>query len=286
MSLPRPFVDRSYRTEEIDLQPYGNTVSVTTGSDNPYEREQPVEIMTQQSGGMAGPDPRMRSKRVMHKGTATKAKPHAAGSAPTYKVRQSAQRQGFMPGFGGFAGLGVDIPVDDSDSGGGGAAPAVDTTDFAALTALQDPGYMASSGPVAAPLPYNQTQGAAPAPTPQTPAQAAAAMAQTTAAQPAAAPGSSATPGYLSALNALLKGGAQTAQTVLAAKQKAAVVAPPKNPVAALGAQAKAYWPYLAAGVGAVVVLGLLFGGGSRSSTVVLPTLSAPKTNPRKRRRH
>jgi hypothetical protein len=275
MALPRPFVDRSYRTEAVDLQPYGNTISVTTGSDNPYERDQPVEIVTQQSGGMAGPDPRQRSKRVMHKGTAVKPKPHQAGHARTYQTRQAANRQGFMPGFGGFAGLGIDLPVDDSDSGGGGAAPVVDTTDFAALTALQDPGYMGSPAPGAAPIPVNQTQGAA-------------YVAPPAAAAPAAAPaasGSSAAPGYLSALNALLKGGAQTTQAVLAAKQKAAVVAPPKSPVAALGAQAKAYWPYIAAGVGAVVVLGLLFGGGSRSSTVVLPTLPSPKTNPRHRRR-
>jgi hypothetical protein len=102
MALPKPYVDHSYRIEPVDLQPYGNTVSVTSTSDNPFEDDQEAEIFTQQSGGMAGPDPRQVSKRVMHKGTATKAKQHPAGMARVYKTRGAANRQGFMPGFGGF----------------------------------------------------------------------------------------------------------------------------------------------------------------------------------------
>jgi len=251
MSLPKPVVVNRHRLQAVDFRPYGNTIGVEADSDNPFEQDRQIFITTQASGGMAGPDPVMRSKRTMHKGTAVKARPHQAGHSPTYRTRQSAQRQGFMPGFGGFGDLGVNIMTDDTDSGGGGAAPAVDTTDFAALTAAQD---VFPTAPAAAPT-------AAPA--------------------PAASGG----PGYADALKALIGAGAQTTTAVLAAKQKAAAVAPPKSPVAALGAQAKTYWPYIAAGVGAVVVLGLLFGGGGRSSTVVMAAPAPAKTNPRKRRR-
>ena len=117
MALPKPYVDHSYRTEPVDLQPYGNTISVTSVSDNPFEDDQEAEIFTQQSGGMAGPDPRMRSKRVMHKGTATKAKQHPAGMAKVYKTRGAANRQGFMPGFGGFGDTPNTTPSIDTDEG-------------------------------------------------------------------------------------------------------------------------------------------------------------------------
>ncbi len=65
MPLPRPRVDNRYRSQEVDLQPYGNTVSVEADSDNPFEDTRDVEIFTQASGGMAGPDPRQRSRGVM-----------------------------------------------------------------------------------------------------------------------------------------------------------------------------------------------------------------------------
>jgi hypothetical protein len=117
MALPKPYVDHSYRTEPVDLQPYGNTISVTSISDNPFEDDQEAEIFTQQSGGMAGPDPKQRSKRVMHKGTATKAKQLPAGHARVYKTRQAANRQGFMPGFGGFGDTPNTTPSIDADEG-------------------------------------------------------------------------------------------------------------------------------------------------------------------------
>jgi hypothetical protein len=117
MALPKPFVDHSYRLEPVDVQPYGNTISVTSVSDNPFEDDQEAEIFTQQSGGMAGPDPKMRSKRTMHKGTAVKAKPLPAGHARVYKTRGPANRQGFMPGFGGFGDTPNTTPTIDQDEG-------------------------------------------------------------------------------------------------------------------------------------------------------------------------
>jgi hypothetical protein len=150
MPLPKAFVDSSYRTEPVDLQPFGNTVSIETGSDNPFEDDQDVEIFSQQSGGMAGPDPRMRSKKTLIKGT--KVTTHQAGVARTYKTRSQANRQGFMPGMAGFAGLGADpAPGLDQDEGNppgyvppaGQAAPASPaapaappTGAWAALTSL------------------------------------------------------------------------------------------------------------------------------------------------------
>jgi hypothetical protein len=85
--LPSAIRGHGYRQEAIDLQPGGATISVTVPSDNPYEMGDDVEIVTQMSGGMAGPDPKMRSKRVAAKGVR--------------RVRP-AQRihAGFLPGMG------------------------------------------------------------------------------------------------------------------------------------------------------------------------------------------
>jgi hypothetical protein len=261
--MPHAHVHQRYSTQLVDVQPYGNTISIEADSDNPFEDDRDVEVVTQESGGMAGPDPRMRSARVMHKGTAVKAKPLPAGHARVYKTRGAANRQGFMPGFGGF---GVDIPVDDSDSGGGGATP-VDTTDFAALTAAQDASYLPTTVTPSGILPLS----AGPAAT-----------------APAAAPGSSggsSSAGAMAALQAALKAGTQVTTAALAAKTANQAAKAKLPPVKALTADVKTYWPYLAAGVGAVVVLGLLFGGGGRSSTVVMSAPAPAKTNPRTRRR-
>lgn len=57
----RSHVANNYRTEQIHLQPHGNTVSVTTLAENPFEHEGDIEVVTQESGGMVGPDPQMTS---------------------------------------------------------------------------------------------------------------------------------------------------------------------------------------------------------------------------------
>jgi hypothetical protein len=139
MPLPKAFVDSSYRTEPVDLQPFGNTVSIETGSDNPFESDQDVEIFSQQSGGMAGPDARMRSKKTLIKGT--KVTTHQAGVARTYHTRSQGNRQGFMPGMAGFAGLGAD------------PAPGLDQDE------ANPPGYIPPTGQGA---PAAQAPGAAP----------------------------------------------------------------------------------------------------------------------------
>jgi|GEM_PF-3209076 hypothetical protein len=291
MPLPRPFVDNSYRTESVDLQPFGNTVSIETGSDNPFEDDQGIEVVTQQSGGMAGPDPRMRSRKTLVRGTRVTA--HPAGVSRTYHTRSQANRQGFMPGMAGFAGLGIDMPTDDSGSGGD-ATPA-DATDFNALTTDQDASLFAQ------PAPQNQNLFAMPAPGQPGSGLPAPSAAATPAAAPAAAPAAPAAGGggakaasgaatALTALTALTQAAGQTGTAVLAAQTKAAQAkaAQSKLPAAAsaLGKQVETYWPYIAGGVGLVLVLGLVFGGGSRSTTVIAAPAAAPaKTNPRKRRR-
>jgi hypothetical protein len=280
MALPTPYVDKRRRIQPVDVRPYGNTIGIEADSDNPFEDDRPIQIVTQNSGGMAGPDPVMRSKRVMHKGTAAKAKPLPAGHVPTYRSRGAANRQGFMPGFGGF---GVDLPLGPDDSSGG------------SMDEANPPGFVASSGidPFSA-ASMSQDATVLPGVTTSTGgATAPSAFVSPAAAAPAAAKSPSSGPNAFTALQAAITAGGQIASSALATQQaKTAAAAAAKAklpaPVSALGAQAKAYWPYIAAGVGAVVVLGLLFGGGGRSSTVVMSAPApapAAKTNPRKRRR-
>jgi hypothetical protein len=104
-------VNNKYRREAIDLQPYGNTISVETTEDNPFTQAQDVEVVTQQSGGMAGPDPRMRSKAIRrHPLTGLpmkRAVPGRGGKVVPGKVAASQfrapahlQHRGFVPGLG------------------------------------------------------------------------------------------------------------------------------------------------------------------------------------------
>jgi hypothetical protein len=85
--LPSAIRGHGYRSEAIDLQPGGATITVSVPSDNPYEMGDDVEVVTQMSGGMAGPDPKMRSKRVAAKGM-RRVRPAASAHA------------GFLPGMG------------------------------------------------------------------------------------------------------------------------------------------------------------------------------------------
>ncbi len=97
----RPHVVNRYRNEEINLQPYGNTISIETESDNPFEDDQDVEVFTQASGGMAGPDPRQRSRGLLAKRTQTTH--HQGGKVRTFKAHMDAAHPGFMPGMGELA---------------------------------------------------------------------------------------------------------------------------------------------------------------------------------------
>lgn len=70
--LPGVLPTSNYRTERVDLQPGGNTVAVDAPSDNPFEDlAGPITVVTQASGGMSSPDPRMRSKRIVGRRIAT-----------------------------------------------------------------------------------------------------------------------------------------------------------------------------------------------------------------------
>ncbi len=95
-------IDNQRRIEPVDLQPFGNTISVEAPSDNPFEEAQDIEVYTQMSGGMAGPDRRQRSKRVITR-PPNERMVHA-GRVPATRVNAPAHRQhaGFMPGLGGL----------------------------------------------------------------------------------------------------------------------------------------------------------------------------------------
>ncbi len=95
--MNKPFVDNRYRREAVDLQPYGNTISVETASDNPFEANQDVEIFTQQSGGMSGPDPKMQSRRG-HRKVQRRVTPGNVAARQFNAPATSAR--GFMPGLG------------------------------------------------------------------------------------------------------------------------------------------------------------------------------------------
>lgn len=122
----RPQVDNRYRTQAVDLQPYGNTISVEADSDNPFEDDRDVEVYTQLSGGMTLPDAKQRSKKIMtrpvlHQKQTTK------GVVKVHKVRESAHRQGFMPGFGDLPNTTPNIDQDEANPPGftssSGSAP-------------------------------------------------------------------------------------------------------------------------------------------------------------------
>ncbi len=98
----RPVVQNRYRREAVNLQPYGNTITVETPSDNPFERARTVEIHTQMSGGMAGPDAQQRSRKLSIRPSTNSSM--RAGAVPAIVLRAPAHRD-FMPGMGD---LGVD----------------------------------------------------------------------------------------------------------------------------------------------------------------------------------
>lgn len=136
--LPGVNAASNYRNEQVDLQPGGNTVTVETSSDNPFEDlAGPPIVVTQASGGMSSPDPRMRSKRINAKGVRYVTAGFLPGMGdgeefevglygPVRKTGQRPQKQprikqavivgrparkpiraGFLPGMGSMDGLGL-----------------------------------------------------------------------------------------------------------------------------------------------------------------------------------
>jgi hypothetical protein len=93
----RPVINNKYRREAVNLQPYGNTVSITTDSDNPFEDARPVDVYTQLSGGMAPPDAAQRSRKIHTKPTVRSVV--KGGVVPTIVVNEASHR-GFIPGMG------------------------------------------------------------------------------------------------------------------------------------------------------------------------------------------
>lgn len=99
-------VSNRRRVEAVDLQPYGNTISVETISDNPFEDAQDVEVFTQTNDGFGGPAPAsMRSKRIITR--PEHVSPMWAGRVAAMKMRAPAHKAhaGFAPGMNGL-GLG------------------------------------------------------------------------------------------------------------------------------------------------------------------------------------
>ena len=95
----KPVINNRFRRESVDLQPYGNTISVTTDSDNPFEDPANVEVYTQLSGGMAGPDAAQRSRRIHTKPSTNRL---VQGGRVPMIVANVASHRSFMPGMGDF----------------------------------------------------------------------------------------------------------------------------------------------------------------------------------------
>lgn len=64
--LPTPTVNTLHAQEPVDLNPAGNTVSITTTAQNPFVQNRPVSVTTQASGGMAKAPGSMQSSRLLH----------------------------------------------------------------------------------------------------------------------------------------------------------------------------------------------------------------------------
>lgn len=64
-ALPIPQVQKAMVRQAINLRPAGNTVTVTTLADNPFESLAGVSVVTQASGGMARPDRTQQSKGLL-----------------------------------------------------------------------------------------------------------------------------------------------------------------------------------------------------------------------------
>lgn len=65
--MPRPVVNTMQATVPVDLTPAGNTIALTTTSQNPFTDGARVSVSTQLSGG-AAPAPReMQSPAIMHR---------------------------------------------------------------------------------------------------------------------------------------------------------------------------------------------------------------------------
>lgn len=64
--LPRTHVQKDAVLQTISLKPAGNTVAVTTLSENPFEGGRSISVRTQQSGGMARPDQSQVSRTLLH----------------------------------------------------------------------------------------------------------------------------------------------------------------------------------------------------------------------------
>lgn len=64
--LPRSHVKKDAVLQTVNLKPAGNTVTVTTLSDNPFEGGRAVSVRTQQSGGMAQADQSQVSRTLLH----------------------------------------------------------------------------------------------------------------------------------------------------------------------------------------------------------------------------
>lgn len=64
--MPRPVVNTMQAVVPVDLKPSGNTVALTTTSQNPFTDARTLTVKTQASGGMAAAPSEMQSRSIMH----------------------------------------------------------------------------------------------------------------------------------------------------------------------------------------------------------------------------
>ncbi len=63
-NMPRGMVQQAFVRQPVSLRPAGNTVAMTVRSENPFEGGRNITVVTQASGGMAKPDPKMQSRSL------------------------------------------------------------------------------------------------------------------------------------------------------------------------------------------------------------------------------
>ncbi len=99
-------VSNRRKVQSVDLQPYGNTISVEAESDNPFEDAQDVEVFTQTNRGMGdvGPHRGARSRAIITKPTSQHGRMVFAGKARATKTIAPAhvQHAAFIPGLSGL----------------------------------------------------------------------------------------------------------------------------------------------------------------------------------------
>ncbi len=257
-AMPAPRVNNRYRSEEVDLQPGGATISVVTQADNPYENEGDIQIVTQESGGMADPDTDQTTAGQVWKGSS---RMHRGGS------NSRLNRMGNRPS--GTAPVRTSVVSANSPQNSDGTIDDDDNEDGSSngMFGLGNLGVDYSGVDMGPDAPLNPATPTTPAATTQ------GSSFDWSKFLTAAVPAIASSAGGIVQANYAQKTAAANASAAASQAQAASYMSRMGNQVAA---NVKSNWPVL---VGGAAVLGLGIYLLSRKGS------SAPKTNPRRRSR-